>query len=255
MADCEELIPRVLILQTMACRLAGVISPLGSAQNLFLLDFYNFPVFWFVENLWPLAFVGYLVIFLGCMTVKSGKISILPVGTYSLQKGKIGLYCVLFVLTVLAIFDILPYYIVTPIVIVAIFIVHKFAFVKVRYSMLIMFLAFFILAGNLQRIESVNTFLSTFLNNREYPLAVLASQLLTNSPVALLFPNFTDAVLPLMLGINVGKFGTCQLNNYMVFSMYSKHDPKKNFGRKLFLVSFLFLFLLYPVGYCILQLQ
>jgi Na+/H+ antiporter NhaD and related arsenite permeases len=251
-AGCEKLIPRVLILQTMACRLSGAISPVGNAQNLFLINYYNLSPLWFIENLWLLALVGYAAIFLGYLTVKRGRIEVLPVGQYTIQKGKVSLYTVLFVLTLLSIFNVLPYYIITPIVAVVILIVHPFAYKKVKYSILLMFLAFFVLAGNLQRMESVDLFLSQTLSGREYVLSVLASQLMTNSPVALLFPNFTDNALPLIAGITVGKFGASQLNNYMVFNMYAKYDTTKTFGKKLLAVSFLFMFLLFPFGFLLL---
>ncbi|MEG1790641.1 MAG: SLC13 family permease [Clostridia bacterium] len=253
MANCEKLTPRVIILQTMACRLSGVISPLGNAQNLFLIDFYNFPPQWFIMNLWPLAVVGYSITLLGCLTIRRGEVSILPVGQYKIQGAKIAIYSALFVLTVLSIFNILPYLIVTPIVLLTILIVHSFAYRKVKYSIIVMFLAFFILAGNLQRIEGIDQFLTSALSGREYVLSVLASQILTNTPVALLFPNFTDAVVPLMLGINVGKFGAAQLSNFMVFNMYSKYDTSHNFGRKLLFVSFLYLFVLFGVGFLVIK--
>ncbi|MEG2454000.1 MAG: hypothetical protein RSB20_03955, partial [Clostridia bacterium] len=177
----------------------------------------------------------------------------LPVGQYKIQGAKIAIYSALFVLTVLSIFNILPYLIVTPIVLLTILIVHSFAYRKVKYSIIVMFLAFFILAGNLQRIEGIDQFLTSALSGREYVLSVLASQILTNTPVALLFPNFTDAVVPLMLGINVGKFGAAQLSNFMVFNMYSKYDTSHNFGRKLLFVSFLYLFVLFGVGFLVIK--
>ena len=79
-------------------------------------------------------------------------------------------------------------------------------------------------------------------------LSALASQLLTNNPVALVFPTFSKNTVSLMYGINVGKYGTAPLNNYMVMSLERKYDVKKHFVLKLLAVNFLYFLVLFGVA-------
>lgn len=53
-----------------------------------------------------------------------------------------------------------------------------------------MFTAFFVMSGNFLRMPSVNGFLTKIIAGNELWLSALASQLLTNNPVALVFPTF-----------------------------------------------------------------
>ena len=109
-ADAYDLIPYVVILQTMAVKLSGIVSPLGNAQNLFLIDYYGFDFFWFIKNLWPLAITGYGLTFILCMLIKPGKLNPPPVGEYRLPKIRIAIYFIMFVFIIISVFDVLPYY-------------------------------------------------------------------------------------------------------------------------------------------------
>ena len=91
-AEANDLIPFVVIMQTMAVKLSGIVSPLGNAQNLFLIDYYDFDFFWFVKNLWPLALAGYGLTFIMCLFVKKGKLNPPPVGEYKLPKFELLIY-------------------------------------------------------------------------------------------------------------------------------------------------------------------
>lgn len=248
MADSKELIPKVILLQTMAVKLSGVLSPLGNAQNLFLIDYYHFDFFWFVKNLWPLAVAGYSLVFLLCFTIKRGKLEVLPIGEYKLPKLRVAVYFIMFVFILLSVFNILPYYIITPIIMVLMLIIHPRSYKKANYSIIVMFLAFFVISGNFLRIPAVSNFLTGFLDGREYWLAIAASQVLTNTPVALLFPRFSNNTAALMYGINVGKYGTSPLSNFMVFRLHRKYDDKHNFIYKLIGMNMLFLAVLGCVG-------
>lgn len=247
-AEANDLIPFVVIMQTMAVKLSGIVSPLGNAQNLFLIDYYDFDFFWFVKNLWPLALAGYGLTFIMCLFVKKGKLNPPPVGEYKLPKFELLIYFVMFVFIILSIFDVLPYYIVTPIILVVMLFVHPRSYKKANYGVIIMFTAFFVMSGNFLRMPSVNGFLTKIIAGNELWLSALASQLLTNNPVALVFPTFSKNTVSLMYGINIGKYGTAPLNNYMVMSLERKYDVKKHFVLKLLAVNFLYFLVLFGVA-------
>lgn len=247
-ADAHDLIPYVVILQTMAVKLSGIVSPLGNAQNLFLIDYYGFDFFWFIKNLWPLAITGYGLTFILCMLIKPGKLNPPPVGEYRLPKIRIAIYFIMFVFIIISVFDVLPYYIVTPVIIGAMIFVHPRSFKKANYGVILMFIAFFIMSGNFMRMPKVNAFLTDVISGNELWLSVVASQLFTNNPVALMFPKFSSDTVGLMFGINVGKYGTAPLNNYMVMSLERKYDVKKHFVLKLLAMNFIYLLVLFGVS-------
>ena len=79
---------------------------------------------------------------------------------------------------------------------------------KVDYSLLGTFAALFIFIGNLGRIEVFRQFLERMIRGREMVTSVLASQVMSNVPAAILLSGFTDAIPNLIVGTNIGGLGT-----------------------------------------------
>ena len=70
------------------------------------------------------------------------------------------------------------------------------------------FIALFIFIGNLGRIPQFSSFLERIMAGRETLTAVLASQIMSNVPAALLLSGFTDNYRALIVGTNIGGLGT-----------------------------------------------
>ena len=114
--------------------------------------------------------------------------------------------------------------------------------------LLLTFVAFFVFAGNLARMEAVDRLLRRLLTGREYLTALLASQIISNVPAALLLSGFTDQARALLLGVNIGGLGTpiASLASLISLKLYS-HADEAHTGRFLLeftLVNLLFLLLL-----------
>ena len=71
---------------------------------------------------------------------------------------------------------------------------------KVDYSLLGTFAALFIFIGNIGNIGPFRDFLSSVISGRETPVAVLASQIISNVPAALLLSGFSDGWHALVVG-------------------------------------------------------
>ncbi len=254
MAHLEKHLPKTLILLTLACNLSGVLSPIGTPQNLFLFDHFALSPLWFAANLWPLAIFGYSAIFICCLATKSETIEPIDTGKRSLPKLKLSFYFVLFILVVLSIFDFVKsfhlYYVIVPIVFISMLVLDRQAILHTKYSIIVMFLAFFILAGNLSRIAVVNNFLTSILAGNEFFLTVGISQIASNTTAALLLSNFTNNPYSFITGICVSKYGTpiSTMSNFIVTKFYSKNDTEKNFNKKFYIAQFLFLALMFAVG-------
>lgn len=79
---------------------------------------------------------------------------------------------------------------------------------RMDYSLLATFIALFIFIGNLGRIPQFSSFLERIMAGRETLTAVLASQIMSNVPAALLLSGFTDNYRALIVGTNIGGLGT-----------------------------------------------
>lgn len=105
----------------------------------------------------------------------------------------------------------------------------------VDYSLLLTFVAFFIFIGNLGRIPAFSGWLQEFLAGREVLVAVLASQVTSNVPAALLLSGFTAETQALIIGTNLGGLGTliasmASLISYRQIARELPQGKKQYFG-------------------------
>lgn len=80
--------------------------------------------------------------------------------------------------------------------------------IKVDYSLLLTFVGFFIFIGNMGRMPAFCDFLQKIIGGREVMTAVIASQVISNVPAALLLSGFTENITALIIGTNLGGLGT-----------------------------------------------
>ena len=79
---------------------------------------------------------------------------------------------------------------------------------KVDYSLLLTFIAFFVFIGNVGAMEGFQSFLTSILSGYEEIVSVLASQIISNVPAALLLSGFSQQWSGLIVGCNLGGLGT-----------------------------------------------
>ena len=113
-----------------------------------------------------------------------------------------------FALCLLALFDVLPPLAVAAVALAFLLLCDRPLLRAVDYSLLGTFVAFFIFIGNLGRMDAFRGALSAFISGREELAAVLASQVISNVPAALLLAGFTQDWADLIVGCNLGGLGT-----------------------------------------------
>ncbi len=84
----------------------------------------------------------------------------------------------------------------------------KRVFKGVDYCLLLTFLALFVLIGNLQNIAYFNLLFRHLIVGNEVLCGVVASQVISNVPAAMLLTGFSSNVEKIIVGINIGGFGT-----------------------------------------------
>ncbi len=84
----------------------------------------------------------------------------------------------------------------------------KRVFLGVDYFLLLTFIALFILIGNLENISFFNSLFRQFITGNEVLCGIVASQVISNVPAAILLSGFSTNYEAIIVGINIGGFGT-----------------------------------------------
>lgn len=79
---------------------------------------------------------------------------------------------------------------------------------RVDYALLGTFIGFFIFIGNMGRIKAFSNFLEEIIAGHEVVTSVMASQVVSNVPAALLLSGFSEEYTALIIGTNIGGLGT-----------------------------------------------
>ena len=207
------LIP-VVCMQTIAANLGSMLTPIGNPQNLYLYGKSGMSMGAFVRLMLPYTLVS-LVLLLAWAAITCRKSSVvLSAGSLSAQpdaphnRNVILLDLILFAVRLLSVIRVLPYGIAFAAVLVCTLCADRGTLRAVDYSLLLTFVAFFIFIGNLGRIPAFSGWLQELLTGREVLVAVLASQITSNVPAALLLSGFTAKTESLIIGANLGGLGT-----------------------------------------------
>ena len=124
------------------------------------------------------------------------------------EKVRLCGYLTLFFLCILTVLHVLDYRMLLAIVIGALFVLDRQLFTKPDYMLLITFVAFFILVGNIKNMDGFSVFLRTHVGGHELAASIFASQIISNVPAAVLLSGFTENINALILGTNIGGLGT-----------------------------------------------
>ena len=84
----------------------------------------------------------------------------------------------------------------------------KRVFLGVDYYLLLTFIALFILIGNLENISFFNLLFKKWIVGNEVLWGIIASQVISNVPAAMLLSGFSANYEAIIVGINIGGLGT-----------------------------------------------
>ena len=201
----------VVCMQTIAANLGSMLTPIGNPQNLYLYGKSGMSMAEFLLLMFPYTVVSLLLLVGWAVAV-----------------------------CLLAVVRVLPYGVAFAAVLVCTLCADRSTLRNVDYSLLLTFVAFFIFIGNLGRIPAFSGWLQAILAGREVLVAVLASQVTSNVPAALLLSGFTDETAALIIGTNLGGLGTliASMASLISYRQIARELPEEK-GRyfKLFTLS------------------
>lgn len=247
----ERYMAPVFILQNIAANLGGMLTPFGNPQNLYLYSYFNIPDAEFVRIMLPSFLMAVAMITVCCLFFPKEPITITEPCEYRLNPPKTVIYLILFALSIVIVFRVIPYWIGLIAVPAVLLFADRKALGMVDYPLLFTFVCFFIFAGNMSRIPAIRDLLTSLLEKDPLVISALSCQFISNVPSAILLSHFTADYPHLLLGVNIGGTGTiiASLASLITFREYTAHNPGKA-GRYLavfsaFNFSFLAILLLF----------
>lgn len=233
----RRLLLPVVVVQTIAANLGSMLTPIGNPQNLYLYGKAGLSVGEFLLLMLPYTLLAFTML-LGC-SMFLGKISSLKLcfrHNYAIdkslcQKATVQLliiYLALFLLCLLTVGHILPWQLVLASALIVMFGADRQVLKQVDYSLLLTFVGFFIFIGNVGRIPVFCGLLQQVIGGREVYTAIIASQVISNVPAALLLCGFTENFAGLIIGANLGGLGTliASMASLISYKQVAKEMPQ-----------------------------
>lgn len=225
----EKYMAYLFVLQNISANLGGMLTPFGNPQNLYLYSYFNIPTGEFCEIMLPPFLIAVSLLVIACIPIKPLKFTLEDNFGEKLNIKKALLYGALFLISILIVFRIIPFWVGLIVIPTILFFVDRDSLKMVDYSLLGTFFFFFIFAGNLSRLDSVNTLISTLLEKDTLIVSVLSCQFISNVPSAILLSRFTNDYAALLLGVNIGGTGTliASLASLITFNEFKLLHPEQ----------------------------
>ncbi|MBE7047594.1 MAG: citrate transporter [Ruminococcaceae bacterium] len=225
----EKYMAFTFIMQNIAANLGGMLTPFGNPQNLYLYTKFNIPNMEFMSIMLLPFVISIVIITLCCIIfVKPENLELEDV-KLRLNPMRTFIYMILFALSIIIVFRVIPYWIGLVIIPVVLLFMDRKALRMVDYPLLFTFVFFFIFSGNMARIDVVRNFFSYLLDKSTLLFSVISCQFISNVPSAILLSQFISNYPDLLVGVNIGGVGTliASLASLITFREYVKNNPGK----------------------------
>lgn len=225
----KAIIP-MLVIQTIAANLGSMATPVGNPQNLFLYANYNLSVSEFFMVMLPLTLLSLIGIVVASIPILPKTLNKIELQDETLKdKKKLVIYIILFIICLLTVFKFVNYIITTLLVLITFICIDRKLLKELDYALLFTFVCFFVVSGNLGRVEVISNFLESLLNKNALLTSIASSQVISNVPAAVLLSTFTNNWKELLEGVNIGGLGTpiASLASLITLKLYLRH-PNTN---------------------------
>ena len=169
-----DLIIMTVSLQTIAANVGCMVLPIGAPHNIVMLTVSKIPFASFFLLLLPYVLVSAAFLLALMLLICKDEVSLPSMGEIQISRDNF---------------------------------LRRF-FLGVDYYLLLTFIALFVLIGNLENIAFFNSLFTRWIVGNEVLWGVLASQVISNVPAAMLLSGFSSNYEAIIVGINIGGFGT-----------------------------------------------
>lgn len=267
MAHMEQYMIKVIVLQTVAANLGSMLTPIGNPQNLYLYGLSGIGVKDFCMLMLPYTMTALVMLVVSVFIfIRKDRLAADGMcGTHGactdtagadknvvLLRVRYVMYALLFALCLLTVARVIPYQVLLVIILAAVAIIDRNVLGKADYSLLLTFVFLFVFIGNIGRVEAVSEFLSEIISGHEVITGILASQVMSNVPAAILLSRFGSNIRGLIVGVNLGGLGTliASMASLISYRFYagSRESSVSRYMVFFTLVNVIFLAVLYCVS-------
>ena len=215
-----------IVLETCAANAGSMLTPVGNPQNLYAYDKFSLSMGDFMRTMLPAGIMSLAMICLLTLLLPNTPCKASDSGTTKIEKVPMIGYCALFAVCLMTVLRIVPDVVCFAAAVLTALIFNKKLLLRVDYSLLATFVWFFIFVGNIARIDAVRSFFSGILSGRELLVTALLSQVISNVPATVMLAGFTENGTQLLLGADIGGFGTliASLASLISFQIYRKSE-------------------------------
>ncbi len=223
----EEKMAYIFILQNISANLGGMLTPFGNPQNLYLYSHFGIPTGEFMKIMFPPFLLAIAMLTVACFLLPKTPLVIKDDSGQTLNKKRTILYLVLFAISLLIVFRLIPYWLGLILIPAVMVFADRKAFGEVDWGLLATFALFFVFSGNMARIPAVQEFAGNLLGKNTLLVSIGSCQVISNVPSAILLSRFTENYHDLLLGVNIGGTGTLisSLASLITFSHYRTLRP------------------------------
>ncbi|WP_096818722.1 SLC13 family permease [Lactococcus fujiensis] len=199
-----------------ACHMGSTLLPFGNPHNLYVYNFFHLSSnnMAFFKGTVPMWIAGFIVLNLACFLIDKDPIHV-DTKPKDFNIVEVVVFVALMVLmatsvfTKVAIGGINFYWIAAGITSLIVFLYKRELFKSADYHLILTFMCFFIIVGNLVDIEQITTFVSNLASSPQGAFlgTVLISQVISNISSAVLMSPFTTHGVAVILGADVGGVG------------------------------------------------
>ena len=169
-----DLIILTVSLHTIAANVGCMVLPIGAPHNIVMYTVSHIPFESFLMLLLPYILVSFIFLIIVLFFVPADKISLPKFNRVEFDGNNF----------------------------------FKRVFLGIDYYLLLTFIALFILIGNLESIPFFNLLFKSCIVGNEVLWGILSSQVISNVPAAMLLSGFSTNYESIIVGINIGGFGT-----------------------------------------------
>lgn len=223
MAHMEQYMIKVIVLQTVAANLGSMLTPIGNPQNLYLYGLSGMGMQDFCLLMLPYTLTALVMLVVSVFIfIRKDRMAAdgmrgtqeVCTDTADADKNVVLLhvryvmYALLFALCLLTVARVISYQALLVIILAAVAIIDRNVLGKADYSLLLTFVFLFVFIGNIGRIKAVSAFLAEIITGHEIITGIMASQVMSNVPAAILLSGFGSNIRGLIVGVNLGGLGT-----------------------------------------------
>lgn len=220
----------LVICQTLAANLGSSFTPMGNPQNLYMYSFYDMGAAEFFMITAPVAVLSLVILALIAVFKCSKEQLEFEFSCVNISgKGHVCIVGAAFAAALLSVFQVVDCAAALLFTMAVAWTVDKRLLLKADYTLLLTFVLLFIFIGNISYGGIVKGCISSFLKSpgSTYVCAILASQIISNVPAAILISGFTDYYKELLIGVNIGGMGTiiASMASLISYKLYLKEYP------------------------------